>query len=501
MWYRHPSRRSVRDLALACLSVALMALAGAPQLAQAAEPGPATRPAAEPSQRFGMNSHLRHYPGNTKWMPLMAAAGVSMFRDNEEWHGVERERGVYKLDPVTERMIDEGRALGMEPLFILGYENKLYENILDTDGYIAHALWLMDHFKGRIKYWQVWNEPMNFWFRKVYGGAWNGKEKDGSDSPWVKEYAAFITKAARALKAAHPEAILITGTSGPADLRLLGHYPEMWEHIDVLAIHPYPYRLPPELQPYGGEKLRERDGVSLAGPDHSFASMIGIYRDALKKLGKPDMPIWVTEVGYTTGLLRKPNGPWAGMTEQAQAIYNSRFGILSASLGVDKTFFFCLLDYGDDPYDTENRFGFLRRDGSPRPAYHALARLCRLMPGDTRPQKVNVKLTRLAPFPRTDSTQWDAQTIEFLDEPQIHTFRRPDGGVLVCLWRAGRIYADYQDELSDVEIELPEGVSKVVEAGRLVSGEELPLKSEVSGATLRLREVPFASEPIYLLLR
>jgi hypothetical protein len=385
-------------------------------------------------------------------------------------------------------------------MFLLAYGNGIYPNKLDPERFADHAIWLMDRYKGKVKYWEVWNEPANFQFLKTYGGTWNGKEKDGSESPWVGKFAEFVTIVAARLKAAHPEMKLVAGTSSVVDVRLLRDHPKMWENIDVFSIHPYPFKLPPELQAFGGDKILERDGVALAGPDHSFSSMIAILRDLLAKAGKPNLPIWTTEVGYPTFRPRTPDRLWGGMTEKTQAAYLCRFAVLSAALGVDRTLFYCYMDGGDNDGDREQRFGIVHRDGSPKPAYTALQRLASLMPGDTRRSDLTVGVTRLAPVPRTDAVVWDAQTIQMLDEPQVHALKRPDGKTVVFFWRAGRVYADLQDELCRLEIRGSAKPLALKEAGYLVSGEKLQLKSESGPWGLRLEEVPMGADPVYLIV-
>jgi hypothetical protein len=229
--------------------------------------------------------------------------------------------------------------------------------------------------------------------------------------------------------------------------------------------------------------------------------MIQIYRDTLASIGHPDMPIWITEVGYSTFSPKTPNRLWAGMTENAQALYETRFGILAASLGVEKTLFYVLVDSGDNDAEVEDRFGLIHRDLTPKSSYLTLQRLNGLMPGDTRPIALSVKIKRPAPTTRTDAAVWDSQTVEFLDEPQICSFKRPDGKLVVFLWRPGRIYADLQDELCELQVDMSAQPLHVLEVGRVGSGEKVKTKPQIADATLVVPGLRYGSDPVYLILQ
>ncbi len=473
---------------------ACVALAGSMVLGMVSMAG------AQTSDRFGLNAHLRRDPGGPELLHVMVDGGFGSLRTGEEWRSIEKEKGVYATNAAMDRIIELAAQRKVAPLFLLAYGNPNYEDNLDPEAFANHALHVIDRYKDTVQYWQIWNEPQNFFFRKQYGGTWNGYEKDGSESPWVGKFAEFVTIVAERIKAKYPDIKLVAGTSSVVDVRLLRGYPAMWKQIDVLSIHPYTYKLPPEIQPFGGEKMLQRDGVAIAGPDHSFASTIGIYRDLLASLGRPDMPIWVTEFGYSTFVPNKPQTLWGGMTESTQAVYLARFGILSASLGVEKTFFYCLMDSGDGSHEVEHRFGLLRRDGSPKPSFLALKKLNSLMTGDTRPAKLDLKVNVIAPFPRTDKFVWDGQPIETLDLPQVHAFKRPDGKTVVFLWRPGRIYADLNEEQCDLDIPVGDRPARVVEIGRVGAGQPIRAETVQLGSLLKLKAVPYGADPVYVVI-
>ena len=453
------------------------------------------------SERFGVCTHIVNWQHAAKldFVRVIEQAGLWSFRDEQGWNHVEKSPGVYQFSKGTEQMIDRANELGIEPLFLLVYgaPKGMYENPLDPEAFGNCAAHAVTHFKGRIKYFEIWNEPHNFFFRQQYGGAWNGKEADNSDALWVKKFAEFVEIVARKIKQANPDVFLVTGAIDPVNHRLLARYPAMWEHIDAMAIHPYPYSLPPELTPFGG-KNNERDGVFVADDSHSFSSMIQTYRKAIETMGKPQMQIWITEVGYTTARQTKKQ-LFQGFTPYAQACYNVRMGLLAAGNGVEKTYFYDLFDDGNEPDQTEHHFGLFNRDSTPKPAWMAISRMAGLMPGNTLPteMKIDLQIPTLRDY--HVGVAWDDAKIKYINQPQIQCFLRPDGQRVVFIWKPGRIFADAQDDIAHVTIK--DCPYQLLEAGHLVTGRKLQLQSTHKDNTLVINGMPYTEDPVYFLLK
>lgn len=97
------------------------------------------------------------------------------------------------------------------------------------------ANWLAGHFKGRVKYWQVWNEPVEFY--------------PLSDS----RYAALLTQTASSIKLADPNAKIVgAGLDQPWNAQNI-YLNQVYDKLnneqgrarpfDLLAIHLYNYLL------------------------------------------------------------------------------------------------------------------------------------------------------------------------------------------------------------------------------------------------------------------
>jgi hypothetical protein len=86
-------------------------------------------------------------------------------------------------------------------------------------------------------------------------------------------------------------------------------------------------------------------------------------------------PLIATEVGYSTGsaLSDRP------VTEAVQGKYLPRLFLESFNQGAPRTFSYELIDQKADPNNSENNYGILRSDGTPKPAYTALKNLISLL--------------------------------------------------------------------------------------------------------------------------
>src|SRR5580700_2347125 len=128
----------------------------------------------------------------------------------------------------------------------------------------------------------------------------------------------------------------------------------------------------PELMPYNAEQINKQFGITIGDQRGTFASLIDGFRETSVENHGPKQ-IWLTEWGYSTF---EPLGPaqFSGFTESAQAKYVLRRFAQCAGLGVEESFLYEFRD-GDNPHDAEDRFGLVRANGEPKPAYRAVQNL------------------------------------------------------------------------------------------------------------------------------
>ncbi len=326
--------------------------------------------------RIGVCTHFAQNWSVEQIMPLIAKSGAGWIRDDFGWAGMEPTPGNYRIPPKAKSWIQAARRAGLKIDLILDYGNPAYADRYDTAAYAKAAGWLAREVANDVQAIEILNEPNNFGFRDIYGGQWNGNERNGSVSPYLQKYVQLLNAAAKEIKLANPRMTVIgLGTPAPASFRMiaLGLAPQ----VDGLTDHPYSTQLP-ELVPYASNPyFLLRDGIATADANGTLASQVSMFRVQAKKWGATEK-LWHTEWGYST-VHAKPGKP--GMSEETQAVYILRRLLESEASGVEHTFIYDFKDDGVDPYSNEQNFGLIHNNLSAKPAYLALQRLTGFLAG------------------------------------------------------------------------------------------------------------------------
>lgn len=240
---------------------------------------------------------------------------------------------------------------------------------------------------------------------------------------WAEAVVAYQRAVHRALRARYGrEALPILSPSvldyKPEDVALIK---DAAVFCDAVAVHSYVQhgQEPETADPY-------------AGIDWYLAQM----RDAFK----PGAPAFCTEVGYCNFV--RPGG--SGVSEAAAGIYIPRLLMNNFAAGVRRSFLYQLMDGGTSTENSEDHWGLVRIDGTPKPAFTALARLLgalREPDGDGDP------------VPPVAVTLPEASA----DLRHVALSRR-DGSTMVVLWRAVSCW----DPDRALEIEAPMRRQRVV---------------------------------------
>ena len=174
-------------------------------------------------------------------------------------------------------------------------------------------------------------------------------------SPSAEEYAALVKATVPAIRAADPGATILAGAISQIDLPYVERFlrTRPLAGVDAFSIHPY------------------RDGRPEGVVSDYEKIRALLTRDA--PAGQAPPPIVCSEWGYTTADGR--NG------EADQARYLVRMILTDLMAGVDLTVLYEWTDDGPDSANGEHRFGILRQDRTPKPAYPALADFLRRLRG------------------------------------------------------------------------------------------------------------------------
>ncbi len=162
-------------------------------------------------------------------------AGVRYLRCAFSWNGIEPQQGTYNLQ-FWDTLVEQAWRAGIElipyvaytPKWAAGEEDGFWKHPpRDPAAYATVMRMLATRYRGKIRHWELWNEPDN----KEY---WDG-------SP--DEFAATVILGAKAVREAAPEDVLVLGgmSHGPGSFFdvLISRY-HLEQYVDVLALHAYP---------------------------------------------------------------------------------------------------------------------------------------------------------------------------------------------------------------------------------------------------------------------
>ena len=425
------------------LKAALLTLALASSSLLPAQTFPNRVPPKRSSQiqnGFGINSDLPrepYLPWNRWWWTRMFDAGVSWIRigqyenssDPTSWDWVEQKRGVYAIAPEVDDYVDSLLENGVRVQVQLMYGNPMYtsrsgvkpDQITPAPGtfhnddrsmnsifwppktpdqiaaFLRYVKWMVNHFRGRIHYYALWNEQdIGYW------NPWGNPEEYG------RLLAAFIP----AVHETDPQAKVVYG--GQADpvsewaKRALDEC-KCAAGIDVFAYHTYPgygQNMNPESMDYGAY-----DADSPA----KLRDLVRNYPGMRK-----DIEFWDDEFNSIPS--------WKGSDESVQAKYIPRGILYNHAAGV-KTFVW-LLTAGVDGNEYDD-FGFIHGkrdlpdDFTPRPVYYAYQNTNALFADTKLDGSIGIEPSDVPPLRRQGSAQ-------FLR----YGFRNKNGKAIVAYWVA-----------------------------------------------------------------
>ncbi|HET8548489.1 MAG TPA: hypothetical protein VFL57_10815 [Bryobacteraceae bacterium] len=292
-----------------------------------------------------------HLPGN---LSLMKQAGVVSFRDELAWRSLERARGQLQVPQQFTDFILESVKQGLEPMLILDYGNPFYDkgdkplSPEAIEGFVRYSEFVVTHFRGKVKHYEVWNE----WDIGI-GGTTPGTAED-----YVRLLAAVYPR----IKKVDPSIIVYGGAMTPGGIRN-GWMERMLKagalnSLDQVSIHTYNY----------SNSGRERTPEAWASWMKDIEALIDKYRGGKK------YPLVVTEMGWPTQIDRRGTPP------SVSADYLARMYLLGRTIPAMRGIWW--YDFQDDGWQAsynENNFGLVRPDLTPKPGYFALADISRVV--------------------------------------------------------------------------------------------------------------------------
>lgn len=315
-------------------------------------------------------------------LALTKEMGFGWVKQNFAWRDIEKEDNSYdwyRPDRIVEQVNDAGLKLlvrlDRHPLWSV--QPYLPDEQITPNQPPYHyqdfgdfCFALAERYKGRIHAYQVWNEP-------------NLSREWGNRPPNPAEYTELLKLCYENIKAADPEAIVIsaglapTGTQPPDAMPdpdfLQGMYDAgAADYFDVLGLNAPGYKAPPQTSPEEAEI--EENGW---GNGRWFVFRhVEDMRAIMVANGDADKQVAILETGWILQQDYHPSYSWHGVTEQQQAEY--LVGAYQWAqqnwrpwIGLMTTIYMADIDWTPEEHE-QYWWSIILPDGTPRPSYEAL---------------------------------------------------------------------------------------------------------------------------------
>jgi hypothetical protein len=264
----------------------------------------------------------------------MKEAGFNWIKQAFSWESIEGAgRGQYDWS-IADKVVTHANERGLKILARLSLDPDLQgfwagDPPANSDAFAEYAGALAARYNcqpgaiGCIQAYQIWNEPN-------LAREWGGKR------PNPAEYVEFLGKAYRAIKAANPNAIVISAGMAPTgdnnDIAMPDDvfYDQMYQamggssdgYFDALGVHGAGYAAPPELDPAEAASNPKYGGYRFFAFRH-----VEDIRAIMEKYGDSAKKIVLLEFGWTydpVNAAYKWHGADAGIDMFVQADYLKR---------------------------------------------------------------------------------------------------------------------------------------------------------------------------------
>ena len=268
-------------------------------------------------------------------LTLMSNAGFQWVKQWFAWKDIEGGgKGQYDWS-IPDRVVQQAEDHGLKLLVRVdrepGWAGPPPQNLQD---YLDFLSAVATRYRGRIKAYQIWNEP-------------NLAREWGDKPPNPAEYAEMLRAAYSTIKAADPDAIVVTAGMAPttetSDRAMfdVDFYKGMYQamggnsdgYFDMLGVHGAGFKSAPEVDP--AQVANDPNAYNVGDPYcpgercrvYAFRHIEDI-RDVMVQNGDSDKRVVVVEFGWTSD--NRPGSPYtwhgggAGITEAVKADYLRR---------------------------------------------------------------------------------------------------------------------------------------------------------------------------------
>lgn len=365
---------------------AQVAEAPPPQPAESSPPAPAPPPpsaAPNPGFGYGIQAHMYH----NDLGPIISAVkgmGFNWVKQQTPWKDHEGSKGAYNWAEL-DRIADGLNAAGLNVLFSV-VKAPAWSRPGNTDfgveGPPANPQDFADflgamaaHFKGRVQAYEVWNEQ-NLHYE------WGNEPLDAA------RYVQMLKLAYQAIKAADPNAIVVSGALTPTgapqpwaidDFTYLEQMYQagMKDYCDAVGAHPSGYNVPPDAdwQTFNEPNLHFTGPVTNRHHSWSYKATMEGYRNIMVAYGDANKTIWPTEFGWASSSSPAKNYEYAAdNTLEEQAAYTVKAYQMGKAWGWVGVMFLWNLNFKViAPGSEMAQWGIVNESWGPLPVYSGLA--------------------------------------------------------------------------------------------------------------------------------
>jgi hypothetical protein len=265
------------------------------------KPEPGATYYVSPSFLLGINP-INYLDGPTERdVETAASLGAKSIRIWVNWRKIEPTKGKRDWSSL-DKIVAQNEQRGLEPWFLVagapqhacrgGELDEQKDRLCPPriEPYKVFLTELVQRYRGRVHYYEIWNEPDDeyYWIT----------------GPDAGEYAELLRVSHAIIKAIDNEAHVVMAATAGTNLPYLRQVLEYLGDrpvFDAIASHPYrPSSEPPYYMTVGPDEhsWRELPGGGGAGVEVNLKEELLLYKDLLRRYGYKDVPHWITEFGY-----------------------------------------------------------------------------------------------------------------------------------------------------------------------------------------------------------
>jgi hypothetical protein len=334
---------------------------------------------------YGFQVQLWSFPADAKRraLGLIQQAGFNMVKHQVEWSAVETAPGQFdwsELDAIIAAAIALRARVMLSvqhaPMFYRSPTSGLFPS--DPSTYRTFMQAVATRYRGKVQAYEVWNEE-------------NLSRETGVGNVDPSHYVPILAAGSAGVRAGDPNATILLGAPSPTGVNSAGQSiddvqylnqlyalngGEVKRYYDAVSAHPSGFSNPPDCTP-------QTPQCSLSGawnthPSFFAFTRVAQYREAMVRNGESDKKIWFSEFGYCSGATPPAGYEYCTyLTPQNQADFLVKAFAKARTLDYVAGMVVWNLNFQQVVPSTDEKWGFgvLNADGTPRPAYAALAQM------------------------------------------------------------------------------------------------------------------------------